>query len=165
MSNLMQILDFTEADLAANQAGHLSPRQRKRLYRRVLFNDIGSFVFGLILSWLVGIVLYFILPSGTVGLLIVILLALAIITALFGGVVIVYLIRLKRDIDENRALLLAGPIQLTAQRYSYWVECQQQQLWASRRIFAGFRDGEAYHIYYLPQSKLILSASEDEPSR
>ena len=163
MTELEQILDFTEDDLAANRAGHLSQRQRRRLYKRVLFTDLRSFVSTLILSWAAGLMLYFLLTADpkvdSALIFLLILIGMAINTILFGSVVVIYLIRLKRDIDENRVLFLEGPIRFDrGYRGPTWIECQHERLWADNRIQNAFYDGAAYQFHYLPHSKFILSA-------
>lgn len=158
-----QILDFTGDDLSANQAGHLSHRQQERLYKRVLSTDLRSFVFALIFSWIFGLLLYLLLAAGpevdSVLISLLIGVGLALVTILFGSVVVIYLIRLRRGIDENRVLCLEGPVRFKS-RYKgpTWIVCQQERLWADGRIRTAFNDGAAYQLYYLPQSKFILSA-------
>jgi hypothetical protein len=162
LSHLMDALDFDAADLAANQAGQLSPRQRATLTNQRRLQ-----------SWLL-----------TLGLALTLIAFVLVIRVRLGGALVLWvgaaitlwalgfgpaqtLVRwlgYDRDLKQGVVRAAEGRITLRAQpgRRRLYTLALGGQMWAfgplQKRLFLAFRDGDSYRLYYAAGSRSILSA-------
>ncbi|MFN8530814.1 MAG: hypothetical protein U0670_19595 [Anaerolineae bacterium] len=148
---LMRTLDFTEEDLAHNEAGELSPSQRAFLEEgRVL--AIAGFGVALIL------VTVWVSHQPRTGLPInLLIMSVPLIGLIF------YLDRSRRFAASGKIAVVEGTATVTytylrrgAGFYTLAVHGKVFSL--SRAMVKAFENGEKYRIYYRPDNKMIFSA-------
>lgn len=162
---LMAALDFTEADLAANETGEYSRRQidalkRRRVLSGVAFTSAGAVVSALAL--LIGMVA----ASGSGAMLAVFIAALLALTVI---VTVINALRVTRDLRDG-ARVVEGRVELATnqgeQANYYFVNVERVKFRVKKSVFLAFKNGDPYRLYYAPHSKSILSAEwlrDDDP--
>lgn len=147
MSELERAFNFTAEDLAANQAGHSSARQRKMLHRRYFGNVVGGLVVFSIFGAFIGSKL------------------LAVLFVVAGGVIslipIAYNLRhVARSKYKIREICGIAILQTEIIRSSY-----QHSLWMNSKLvckiseaqYGALENGQYYCVYQLPYGQQILS--------
>jgi hypothetical protein len=161
----MTALKFDADDLAANEAGALSPAQVTRLRRRRRGQDDGFSAFGAVTMFAAAFMLLFVNFSPLVPFIFIPLLLLA-----FGVFVGINAWRINNDLrDGVRAA--EGRVQLIVGKGGergtiFYVEVEGQKFRLNREAFLAFKNGDPYRVYYVPHSKLILSVEwlrDDDP--
>jgi len=158
---LMSLVGFTSLDLAANRDGKLSQKQRARL-RPPRIGGLALLVLlahvALILALLGGIALL----TGRWELLVV-----ALLVAGLAGLPVVLanneaFVRplLAKDLSAGRVAAACGPLarqMQTGRATRYYVIVEGVRVEVPRRAFGMFREGVDYCLYYLPESRTLLS--------
>jgi hypothetical protein len=161
--HLMKALAFDADDLAANQAGELSPRQRHRLttLRRL---QSWLLTFGLALT---GMAVAMVLRVRLSGPLVIWVGAAVGIWALgFGPAQTLFRwLGYDRDLKQGRVRAAQGTITVGSRRgrlpYVLKIAGQVWELGPRQRPIAlAFQDGETYTLYYAPGSRTILSGEQ-----
>jgi hypothetical protein len=162
---LAEALNFTEADLDANREGRMTPTQEKRLMNRKLFSPgswqfqllVGGGIIGLLVSLLV---LVSVLRIGMRPIsLILLLLMIAIYAAMgwFYGKV-----RRQVRVDKKAGVeSITGLVGFEIQEgnpSNYFVKTQGLRFEVSQAGMLAFYNGRPYHLYYTPNTNLLLSA-------
>ncbi len=169
---LMTVFDFTEEDLAANEMGNLTPRQRS-----VLFNiwwqkhrqSIGNAVI-MIGTGICGLLIFNLLFDAEGAFLLFFLLTLSlyvtgIVYTLFP---IVQWYLLRRDLQQKKILSLCGRVtQMKKARHwsDYYIKIERQRFFVLRNQYFAFNKDVPYYIYYARHTRYILSVkSMDNPN-
>lgn len=155
---LAETLNFTEEDLQANRNGRLSEEQQRRLSAQSGCSIVGSalVVLGLAgagfwmlaLGWWQLAAVFFVL-AVVIGLL---------NRAGRGG--------FRAEINAGTVAIAAGEITLSANEIAnpnggvveYLLQVNDEVFVIPRDAFAAFEDNAVYRVYYLPQSRIVLSA-------
>jgi hypothetical protein len=155
-------LGFTDEDLAANQDGYISDKQRLRLKRER--RKWKFFIVVTLLAYPFGWMLI-VFPEtyrpATAG-----------IGVWFGASVTIFICWLfmrdfDQDLAEGKTQVIRGAIKLGQQLFTIGGQGQQSHYylrienmnWTMRKSpFLAFADGDSYAIYYAPHSKTLLSA-------
>jgi hypothetical protein len=154
-------LDFTDADLSANRAGTLSPRQIERLRRaRTRSISIGA---GAVLVLIVVSSAFLYLGSAQKSLILSIVgIGVTLCNAALLGVNARAVLRLSSDIDKSAVETLAGPvkhtIRVTGRVATYIIEVAGQEMVMGKPAFFAFRENARYSVYRTPESRVLLSA-------
>lgn len=143
---LLDVLDFSAADLAANRQGKLTPKQHKQLEHKRL---------RILQSWILAICGLVAAGVALHARLIVIVFGSAILVtmALYGW--------LKFDGDFNQQVQrVQGRLQFTVRLMSplYILHIGDQDFKVSAFVKQAFQSGDAYCLYYTAGSRTILSA-------
>jgi hypothetical protein len=165
---LMEVLRFDDADLEANQAGTLSPRQAAhlRLERRSEFFWITFF--GVFFGATIALLLRQI-PLNAPG-----VVPLLVLAAFVATVLVYHYLRrvapLSKDLHENRALAVDGRVDLSlkpkGRRIKYSMDIGKMRFPIRKDAFLSFKNRDPYCVYYAPHSKQILSVEwlrDDNP--
>jgi hypothetical protein len=164
LAELMQALNFTDADLKANRDGSLSQRQRRwiLLTHGTLIAVGWSFVVVLSLYYLIGEPFHW--RRGD--------LALFGCTSIYGLVflgfiwqTLRYQQQVRKDLKNPPAVLhevVLKPQAMFSQR-TYTLECGKHQFEVERKVHDAFKNGGKYEIYYTPHTKILLTAVPLKP--
>lgn len=159
---LMKALRFRARDLEANRAGKLSERQRQELLPPPMAGVIQAVLLGhvaLIGALLVGIgVLTQSWVLVAIAVIVVGMLGAPFAMARGGegmGAAVV-----QRDARAGRVLSVCGTAHLKREdgpRITYLLHIEGETFSISGLLHAALRDGQPYCLYYLPESRRILS--------
>jgi hypothetical protein len=165
---LMNVLRFDEADIEANQAGTLSPRQSGELKaeRRSQIFWLGFFsllYFAVLI--LLGVRIFLVSPIGTL------LLGAGVVgLGVVGYSYTTKIEPLRRDVRENRALAVDGRVELSlkpkGRQIKYSMDIGKMRFPIRKDAFLSFKNRDPYCVYYAPHSKQILSVEwlrDDHP--
>lgn len=162
----MQAFDFTEADLAANENGYLTERQRENMRQEMAYVKKELYWVWAISMGIAGLFLIWILSAmSELGFL---LLAVGVALALINGLFF-YLVTdssMKRDLQQGRASKICGEVRLRVVRKDELDEpyrkynlliIKGKQIPISNRGYEALKEYESYCVYYTPRTKYILS--------
>ncbi len=167
---LMNALGFTPLDLDANRNGFMSKEQRRRL-REEQRSNIGNYVLGAA-ALMFGAVLAFMaslssIQRHTATAIGDALGALILCVGFAGGaVVVIWLLltkwrRIEADLDRGTVCGASGHISLDVLPSEAQVNCTLKLAGHTFEIckaaMLALRDGEPYHVYFLPNTNRILS--------
>jgi hypothetical protein len=161
---LMEALDFTDEDLAANREGYLTKRQLLRLSQRqnswtmgVVLAAIGS-VFLCAFAIMDGIRIGDTVSSrvGIIGLIAILAGGFVLYTWTKGARFAVDLRQGELEAVEGRVAL--DVISQGSSGNAYTVQIEDRTFAINKPIFLAFKNGDPYRIYYAPHSRTILSA-------
>jgi hypothetical protein len=160
-SPLMDVLNFSAADLAANHEGRLSEAQTarlKRIWRRTL-----TIIVGLVLGvGLTATILLFVAQTNGSAILNFIGIALTVINATIVGLGAQSYLRTSGDLRAGRVAEVSGTvsrtIRLSGRAATYVLRVDGQELVVTKPLFAVIEDGKAYRFYRAPASKTLLAA-------
>lgn len=161
---LANVLDYQDDDLIANQNGGLGTRQRQTLhlnfYRDLLILCAGA------LTWFGFSIVISLLTDA----------ALAVALIICGLMLLnrsqrlIPLWKLYRDLRSGEVVSDEGVIHLVLQRGSsqgeYSLQLDDHLFPVSQAALLTFKNGDPYRLYYLPKTKLLLSAEwlrDDQP--
>jgi hypothetical protein len=165
---LMTAIGFNEDDLEANRGGYMSKKQRAMLSRDrkdwlnwlsvIIVVVAGSFVF-LLLNALRE-------SPESFGNFVRMIGFLCLAGGLLSFVMWNKYFRLNDDLRKGDVFVAEGAatiyIAKSQDKYrdfdTYHVDIQDQRFTVDEAVYAGFKYGEPYAIYYTPFSKIILSA-------
>lgn len=165
--DVMNHLGVSLDDTLLNRSGRMSERQKEILRRERRL----ALLFYVVVVLLVGGFIWFIrdaLPSSLseVGLIELMMLV------LFGGIIAykTYTISLiSDDLNNDAVTVQAGHIRrrVTGSNRSrvYQIIVNEVRFQVSRSIYNAFIDGDYYHIYHAPRSKILLNAIHDATQR
>lgn len=165
--DVMNLLGVSQDDMLFNRSGRMSDRQKDILRRERRL----ALLFYVVVVLLVGGFIWLIrddLPSSLseVGLIELIMLV------LFGGIIAykTYTISLiSNDLSSDAVAVQAGHIRrhVTGSNRSrvYQIIINEVRFQVSRQIYNAFIDGDYYHVYYAPRSKILLNAVHDATQR
>ena len=154
---LMAALDFTEADLEANQAGELSARQIKALEKRrgLMFMGVFASIVVMALFFLLASVMQ---PSDDAF----VFYFFAVFPALLAIYLAYNVYRSSSDTRERRSAVVEGRVALDVSggqnSANFAIKLENKKFRLNKRQFLTFKNGDPYRVYYAPRSKRILSA-------
>ncbi|MCA9915124.1 MAG: hypothetical protein KC496_17335 [Anaerolineae bacterium] len=170
---LMNALGITEDDLAANENGVLTPHQVDTLRQSETYNGYGSLLFGFIFG-AIGI--------ATLGVPVSLLfnppiawdefIGVSILGLIFSviGFIAIALRTVKRrkmdaDIANNRLSTMQGIAVVTVGDSDTrgYLEVNEQRFNVSKDVLKRIQHLEPYLVYYLEESKVILSMQRFDP--
>ncbi len=160
----MQPLDFTRADLEANQNGQLGANQRDRLRglqrRALLVGSAGFVAFALSATTFI----YF----GQVNdalILSLIGMFLTLLNALFVGIFGRQWMRLQSDLRTNSVEVLSGTLErvvkASGRANNFMLRVDDAEFYVKKETFNLFRHEQPYHFYRAPHSQVLLAAEPD----
>ncbi|MEO8606324.1 MAG: hypothetical protein ABI690_00455 [Chloroflexota bacterium] len=164
---LMQTLNFTEADLTANRDGYLSERQkaywRQRRKLTTIAFRLGQIVVVLLLAGLVQLAAQ---KNGIIWLAFIVgLMGLAVLWAL--GDLLNPATDYQEDLRKGHVYSICGDMKRTSlskgyarypHDYYHKMQIETVEFSANGYRWSAFQNGKSYCIYYMPDSKIILSA-------
>ncbi|QPC82615.1 hypothetical protein G4Y79_23485 [Phototrophicus methaneseepsis] len=161
-SILMQALKFNSKDLAHNQEGELSPRQKGRL-QPPRMEGIGLWVLLGHVALIIGILGAIAIFTGHW-----ILLVIALFVGGMAGMPLV-MVRdqkfmkpdLAQDVDQGKVISVCGETiryARTDTEQAYYVVVDEMTFKVTSQVYSGFHQEGSYCVYYLPRSRMILSA-------
>ena len=160
-SALMTAMQFSEADLAENRRGALSPKQAARLQSSRQRQLIVALVLFVSLVIAATVLIYTGQRSGNpiLGLAGA---ALILINAVVVGTMGRGYMRVGGDLRPGNIEVLAGHservLQRGRQRDNYLIRIDGASLRVTQEIFLGFQHERPYRVYRAPHSGLLLSA-------
>ena len=161
IGSLDEVLNFTDEDLQANRAGHLSDAQIERLragWRRYLIVGI----IALIVIGFFAVLLIFQGQRGESDVLVFIGFALTLINAAIMGLIGQAYIRLSRDLRASSLITTCGTVVHTVKIYNraatYLLDIEGERLLVPKPVFFAFEDKVPYALYRTAGSKTLLSA-------
>jgi hypothetical protein len=162
---LMTALQFRESDLAANEAGELSPTQIRKLQWRRSMAIIGALVLTAIFAFILLSFVRFAAFRGASP-----LLAIGFVIVVGILAFITYqAVSLTNDLRDGVSVV-EGRVQLDMNRGEqtsrFYVKIDNIRFRVRKAVFLAFKNGDPYRIYYAPRSKLILSVEwlrDDDP--
>ena len=154
---LMAALNFTEADLEANQAGALSARQVAALEQRRNWSFMGM-IASIVVTALVFLIASVMQPGDD-----------AIVVAILSTIPIAFAIwlaytayRYGKDVAERHSAAVEGRVELDIgggqNSTNLAIKLENKKFRVNKRQFLTFKSGDPYRIYYAPRSKRVLSA-------
>jgi hypothetical protein len=156
---MMELLGLSDNDLVVNRGGHLSLNQKMLLRRKSLEIIIGYgiFVFCFAVALVYGVKDINVSHSTT-----------GLGTAIFGAIgtlVMIGLILYKagqiwQDLNLNKPYSATGKIALRmaeTRSPDYRLFIGQLELSIPKRAYQRLQDGKQYHVYYTPNSRIILA--------
>lgn len=165
MHALMESLEFTADDLAANRAGTLSSRQRRRLQRAIFRHNVAYWLTALFFyavalaiepwayTWSDGrfLAAVFIMVLATGGLYYLLAESEAHSWAIAEGHVatITGIVRCEHG-NMGHTLRTGGDL---------YIQIHDQRFYVPWKAFETFIDGGKYTLYYLPAAQRVLSAT------
>ncbi len=160
-TKLMDILNFSAADLAANQAGRLSEAQSarlRRIWRRTL-----AIIVGLVLAvGLTATILLFVAQTNGSAILNFIGIALTVINAVIVGLGAQSYLRTSGDLRAGQVAAVSGPvsrtIRMAGRSATYVLKVDGQELIVAKPLFGLIEDGKPYRFYRAPASRTLLAA-------
>jgi hypothetical protein len=166
MESLMQALQFTGDDLAANRRGAIGPFQAERLRRALRRAFLIGFVVLALGVLLAAAALYFGDRNDDL-----VLTLIGIALTVFNAAVVGYLAQwwLRTRMDLERPLLVAeGLVHRTVRArpngqllgFVLRLEGQPLEVRVNRPVFNAFSDGATYRLYRAAGSRQLLSAEE-----
>lgn len=159
--DLLTALNITSADLAANRQGQLSETQRLRL-RRAWRRTLLTGTLALIFVGLTATVLLFLGQTGGSGILTLLGIGLTIINAAIVGIGAQSLLRLNRDLHEQKVMaqetIIHRTVRIAGRNATYVLKTDGDELVVPKGVFNAFVDGARYRLYRAPASKALLSA-------
>lgn len=170
LTDLKTTLGFSDADLALNRDGQLSPLQRRRLQRAMFWQNVGY--------WLMAVFFYVVALAiepwaytPTDGRF---LAAVLIILMATGG-----LYYLLAESEAHTNAVKSGKVQAISGfvrcEYAdhgrsfraggdFYIQIHDQRFYVPFRAFQAFEDGAKYTLYYLPVAYRVVSATPLAPS-
>lgn len=163
-SDLMPLLGFDAAALAANRQGELSAAQRDRLrrsQRRLIGIGLGAF-FGLALAATLSL---FTAQTAAAPLMSLVGLLLTLINALLVGLFARQWLRLSADLRGQQVEVLSGQlervIKATGRMNNFILRIEGHDLAVNKEIFKAFQHQARYRVYRTRHSQLLLSAEPE----
>ncbi len=154
---LMAALNFTEADLEANQAGELSARQIAALEKRRGLMFMGVFV-SMVVMALFFLIASVMQPSYDAF----VFYFFAVFPALLALYLAYNVYRSSSDTRERRSAVVEGRVQLDVSggqnSANFVLKLENKKFGLNKRQFLTFKSGDPYRVYYAPKSRRILSA-------
>lgn len=158
---LMEVMNFTADDLAANQRGNLSIVQASRLKRNRRRTTIIGVVAFFVIVIIATIFLYFGQQNQSTILSLVGAL-LTVINAIMIGMIARAHLRTNADLREGGVEILEGELERIVRRGrqqdNYVLRIDDVSLYVTKEIFIQFRHETPYRIYRSRWSGIILSA-------
>jgi hypothetical protein len=162
-ASLMLTLNFNGDDLSANRAGQLSDRQREHL-RRERRSAVLFYAAALIFAPL--LMAFFIWREGEI-------LPLPLLGFIFVALEVILLVvmltvwhRRSADLHSGRVATIGGYTELRYQMRGGQklpvLRVDEHDFIVPRHKLESFKDGGYYQLYYLPTSRIILSAAPIE---
>lgn len=161
VETLMQALQFTKADLHANQDGKLGESQRAQLQnlqtRAILVGIVGFFGFALLAT----IFLFF---GSENGYLIMTLIGifLTFCNAIFVGMFARQYMRLRADLDSGEIEIVSGEMERVVKPDSgmnnFVLRINEEEFYVKKELFRLFRHEIPYNIYRSRHSAVLLAA-------
>lgn len=162
---LMAALNFTEADLEANQAGELSARQIAALEKRRGLMFMGVFV-SMVVMALFFLIASVMQPSDDAT----VFYFFTVFPALFTLYLAYNVYRYGKDIHDRRSAVVEGRVELDISggqnSANFAIKLENKKFRLNKRQFLTFKSGDPYRVYYAPKSRRILSAEwlrDDSP--
>ncbi len=161
LQSLDSALDFNAADLDANRAGQLSPRQIERLRKTRRRNlSIGA---ALVLALIVVSSGFLYFGAAQKSLILSLVgIGVTLCNAALLGVSVRAALRLSSDIDKRAVQTLAGPIKhtirVTGRVATYIIHSSGQEIVVSKPTFFALKENAAYRLYRTPEASVLLSA-------
>lgn len=164
--HLMQVFDFTPADLAANVAGQLSPRQKERLAVQIAPSSRSLVIVGVILIVSLVVVILGavgVADSGTnrklliIGMFFLVGFSLALLLDFFS----------RRNLQQGRVSMVCGPVTRkvisVTDQVEYCAKIEGKTFTLSSEQYHALTDGGLYYFYYMggiygqPRGSIVLS--------
>lgn len=161
-TDLMTQLNFTADDLAANRAGHLSPRQLQRLQRmRQRTALLGGGLVVVLIFVATGFL--FLGQQGNSGILTLIGVGITMSNIVLMGIMLRNWLRLGEDLRKAQALTISGKaqriIRATGRRVTnYVLRVGEVPIPMSRDALKVFEHEAEYCVYRTPYARVLLSA-------
>lgn len=163
VADLPEALGFTETELAANRAGHLTDTQKERLskmWRRTL-NILIAVVIGV---GLIATIFLYLAQENNSLILYVIGIGLTVLNAVIMGIGASSYLRVSRDIRNGRAAVLEGTlrhtIRLSGRTRTYILDIGSERIVVPRATFNAFEEGIGYRLYRAPATRMLLTAEK-----
>jgi hypothetical protein len=164
---LQKVFGFDEADLAANQRGEISERQRAWLLRRL---DLGAIVVPVVIVCLWAATFAFFRQTGPLPQMAVTFIALFLLMPTL--ILVIWLVsdtwKIRRDLAEGRVLVAEGAARRELRQpqrrgpayrpQGYIILGERDAFPVSDAAYEAFADGVYYRLYYLPHFYRLLSA-------
>lgn len=157
---LMEALDFSPDDVAANREGRVSERQQAKLRaarRRSVY--VGAAI--LIAVGLAATVLLFLGERNESAILTFVGISVTVCNAVIMSMIVRNWLRLTADIDSGQVTALEGEvhhtIRVTGRMANYLIRLQGQEVVVSKPAFLAIREGAPYRVYRTPAAKTLLS--------
>ena len=152
---LMNLVNFTQKDLAANREGHLSEAQRARARRGAITSLLGPGLIGLVGA--VGILVARGFPPPTINLIVA-----AVVLFGFGAVAVVSASALWTVYRNNRVEQAAGDIQAKGAkpmlgRGTYGLMVGDEHFGTRMPLADVVEEGSQWRVYYTPSNRLVVS--------
>jgi hypothetical protein len=156
-------IGFDDADLDANRAGHLTPKQIERLLAENRTTNQGLVGIMIFLSVIfLGLGLMGLNDTGNSGIAWVMALVWLGMVALFGSLIWDNR-RVQDEIRQGQVESVQGPVQCYTGGKNARYNCRVGDLIFSgirQEVYTAFRHLDVYTLYYLPRSKRIVAAEE-----
>jgi hypothetical protein len=154
---LQQALKFTDADINANREGKITQSQAERLSNTQV--GLGKFsaaivIFGILILFVIHTFANLDNDATTLYTIVVLILCAILAPTMFGNSVTI-----RQDVEGDQVVSVQG---IVRKRYSvktgYNLYIGQIRFSIFRHTYNSFEDGAMYKIYFIPNSKTILSA-------
>lgn len=159
-NRLASALKFTPEDLQANRSGRISVAQRTR-HEAPRISSVAVYVLighGVVLMGLLGTIALIVNKPAMWGVLLIVA-GLAMLPFFAARNEFVRRPVLQDDVNRGSVAVVTGDAQLPMENQRYHVRVGNQEFRnVSLKLWGAFRPGVAYHVYYLPQSRIMLSA-------
>jgi hypothetical protein len=153
---LMEVLRFSAKDLRENRNGYLSAAQAAVLRGRMqTYVATGAvMVFATLIIFVVRgasdarheQMVIALVPASVI----ILLPVMALVTRPWR--------QTRVDIEEGRVFSVSGKVRLDAWANLYYVGVGEAKFRVEPAVFAAFKDGESYAIYFIPRAKVIVAA-------
>ena len=159
----METMGFDAEDISANRQGLMTERQRDVLSGKRWYWRLWSVIILVAIPLLIGLTIAdgtnrHDTPASRIGMIALIF--------ILAGILYAYTHskwkKVHTDILEQRVLSVAGTVKLKKHRENYGtryeVVVEKMKFPVMRRVAEAFQEEEKYCIYYVPHSKIALSA-------
>lgn len=159
--SLMRHLKFNQEDLEQNRQGYITPRQIEKWGKP----PVSPLVQAILLGHFFGVVALLALiafASQSPVMIVVILAIIAVLAVPFNVLADRGRATIQMDIQKGKVRFICGTLRKSQTRLAlqstYAIEIEQLRFTVDQTLFRMFSDETRYCVYYLPESRTIISA-------